>query len=96
MPDSTARRRALLVAAAAILSAVITAKPIRVFFSHSEEDAPLRVHIHLALSATASPSEAPETYWRRVRDELQAYFNVNLRDLQPLVDIAYPTLVNLG
>lgn len=73
-----------------------TAAPIRVFFSHSEEDAQLRVHINLAVSPMVSVSEAPEAYWRRVRDELQAYFNVNLRDLQPLVKIAYPTLVNLG
>lgn len=36
------------------------------------------------------------SYWDRIRSELQARFNASLRELQPLVGIAYPTLVNLG
>ncbi len=73
-----------------------TAAPIRVFFSYPKEDVPLRVHVEPASAYRREPPEEPEAYWRRVRDDLQAYFNVNLRDLQRLIGVAYPTLVNLG
>ncbi|MGH7708600.1 MAG: hypothetical protein ACREM6_11845 [Vulcanimicrobiaceae bacterium] len=72
-----------------------TFKASHVFFAHANEDASMRVHIERII-ATPTSGLTSEIYWRRIRDELQAYFNVNLHDLQSLVGIAYPTLVNLG
>ena len=37
-----------------------------------------------------------ELFWRRIRDELQSRFGMSLRDLAPLLNVAYPTIVNLG
>ena len=48
---------------------------------------------------TPQPEEKPdssELFWRRIRDELQSRFGMSLRDLQPLLNVAYPTIVNLG
>lgn len=58
---------------------------------------PLRPENHYRTLTTASANVAgEEQYWRDIRDALRSYFNVPLRDLQPLLGIAYPTLVNLG
>lgn len=56
-------------------------------------DAPQFPPVPLSERSVAAETES---YWRHIRDDLQAFFNVNLRDLQSLVGIAYPTLVNIG
>lgn len=50
----------------------------------------------LAIEARGDADTARLTHLRAVRDDLQAYLGVNLRELAKLLGVAYPTLSNLG